>query len=96
MFQDRRAINDCETEEGRFSYGALRYWKFYFIYFTYMCEIFISDFIKINANDLFKIFYPKGSESKSVPFFFFFINTILLRYTGNVKLKVNQSEILHK
>lgn len=34
--------------------------------------------------------------NQRVFFFFFFINTILLRYTGNVKLKVNQSEILHK
>lgn len=34
--------------------------------------------------------------NQRVFFFFFFINTILLRYAGNVKLKVNQSEILHK
>lgn len=91
VFQDRRAINDCETEEGRFSYDALRYWKFYFIYFTYTCEIFISDFIKINANDLFKIFYPKGSESKSVPFFF-----LLIRYYYDTREMWNWKSINRK
>lgn len=39
VFQDRRAIKNCDTK-GKFSYRVLRYWKFYFIYFT--CEIFIE------------------------------------------------------